>query len=107
MVNSLVLVCGTVWFLWKFFSGRNLRHLFVAIFAASFILPQWPLFLPYKLSFAIAAFTAAGFLFYEYPYQKGVKNSPPMTYIYILLFVVFGILFFGEAWLALKKPHVF
>jgi hypothetical protein len=106
MINTLVLLGGLVWGLWKFFSGRNLRHLFVLIFLVAFILSQWPLFLPTKFTFSITSFAAAGFLIYEYPYRKGLKSGLPMTYIYIFLFIMFGILFFGEGWLTLAKRSV-
>jgi hypothetical protein len=102
MVTSLVLLGGAGWFFWKFLSSKNLRHFYIAIFLITFILSQWPLFFPMKFVFSIDAWIAAAFLIYENA-LKGIKNSSSMTYIYVLLFILFGILFFGEAWLEVKK----
>lgn len=104
MIQSLVIFGGMIWFLWKFFCDKNLRHLFIAIFLAALILTQWPVYLSYKFSFALWALMAAGFMIYEVSYKKEEKQRKrsPLTYIYILLFIAFGLLFLGEALLNSK-----
>lgn len=103
MLNSLILVGGIIFFLWLFFSKKNLRHLFTAIFLAGLILSQWPFFLPYKIVLAIASFTAAGCIIYESPYKKGIKACSEMVFIYIFLFILFGVLFLGETVISYKS----
>jgi hypothetical protein len=73
MLNTLILIAGVAWILWKFFQGKNLRNLFIAFFFIALILAQWPLFFPMKLVFAIWSFTAAGFMFYENFYKKNLR----------------------------------
>lgn len=107
VAETIVLLSAAVYVLWKFFSHKNLRHLFSAIIFISLSLSQWPLFLSYKIFFATISLLAAVFLFYEQIYQKQFKPSSQMTYMYIFLFVIFGLLFASESFLEYSKraPH--
>lgn len=105
--QTIVLLLAAIYVIWKFFAHKNLRYLFSAVIFISLALCQWPLFLSYKIFFAAIALFAAVFLFYEQVYQKHFKPSSQMTYMYIFLFVIFGLLFASESFLEYSKrtPH--
>ncbi len=103
IIETLVLISAAIYVIWKFFSHKNLRHLFSAVIFISLALCQWPLFLSYKIFFATISLLAAVFLFYEQVYQKHFKSSSQMTYMYIFLFVIFGLLFASESCLEYSK----
>ena len=100
MIETIVLFLGALWCLWKFFIDKNIRSLFIAFVLLIGILPEWPLFLPRKLSFSIVSLLAAIFLFYEQIYQKRFKPLSQMTYICVVLFVIFSLLFASDAFFA-------
>jgi hypothetical protein len=105
VIETLVLISAAIYVIWKFFAHKNLRHLFSAVIFISLALCQWPLFLSYKIFFATISLLAAIFLFYEQVYQKHFKPSFQMTYMYIFLFAIFGLVFASESFLECsKKP---
>lgn len=97
--ESLITLLAVVWILWKFISNKNLKYLMFAIMLAVFILSRWPLFLPMRVTFGLWGLIAAGFMTYEFPYKKGIKNTSSTVYVYILLFVCFSFAFLAEVFI--------
>lgn len=91
--GALVIGIGIIWLLCKYWKKRTPRTLSSAVILIFLQLSRWPLHLPIKFSFALAAFYAAGLLIYN---RK--KNKDPNVYIYGLVFICSGGIFLVEAY---------
>ncbi|MES2345359.1 MAG: hypothetical protein V4494_05435 [Chlamydiota bacterium] len=91
--GALIIGIGIIWLLCKYWKTRIPRTLSCAVILICLQLSRWPLLLPIKFSFALAAFYAAGLIIYN---RKRKKD--PNAYIYGLLFICFGGVFLVEAY---------
>ena len=86
MAEAIIFLFLVAWALYQFFKTKNLRILLGTSLVILLQLTQWPFFLPAKLSLSLIAFSAAGFLAYQYWYAKKDKH----VYQYVILFILFG-----------------
>lgn len=92
MVETIVVLLGCCWLIYKSYQGKDSRRLFSATLLLSYLFSRWPLHLPLKLSLALMAFCATAFLLYEHFHKKTEKN----TYLFVFLYIVFGVFFLVE-----------
>lgn len=88
LLDSLILLSGCLWFLYKYFRTRDLQYVFPVLVILSVQMARWPLFLDYRISLGTIALICIGFLCYE----KVSKRKLPRR-LYIICFSCIGAFF--------------
>lgn len=94
VLETLVIVGGILWLIYKYLKIKKERSLFTAIFLICSLPWRWPFFLPIQVTFSLWSFAGAIALFLEH--RKKHKEYG-LAYFYILVFMGLGLIFLSQA----------
>lgn len=102
IIETIVLFIGACWLVRKWYKKKIIGPLFAGMILLLMIPSRWPFFLPMKISFALWAFCAVAFLFFE-RHRKKNREEQSTAILYIMLFLAFGLAFLSEGLYSMYK----
>jgi len=101
MIETIVVVLGSLWFFYKWITKGEMKYLLISLVLIALQLSRWPFFLNVNLVFGIISIIGAVLMGIEFYVKKGIASIYP----YIIILLGIGALLIAEAFFS-QKLHL-